>query len=68
MRIPAIVIYAIVIVLGALAISPIFVLMDVDSMPGDIVINQQNLHFHISLFYSLATSVSLALLFWWWRR
>jgi hypothetical protein len=68
MRIPAFVIYAIVIILGALAISPIFVLMDVDAMPGDIVINQQNLHFHISLFYSLATSVSLALLFWWWRR
>jgi len=53
---------------GALAISPVFFLMDVDTVPGDIVINQQNLHFHISVLYSLATSVSLALLFWWWRR
>jgi hypothetical protein len=68
MRVPAFVIYAVMVVLGALAISPIFFLMDVDAMPGDITINQQNLHFHISVFYSLATSVSLALLFWWWRR
>ena len=68
MRVPAFLIYAVMIVLGALAISPIFFLMDVDAMPGDIVINQQNLHFQIPVFYSLATSVSLPLLFCCWRR
>jgi hypothetical protein len=37
-------------------------------MPLDIAINRQNLHIHIPLLYSIGTSVSMALLFWWWRR
>jgi hypothetical protein len=68
MSIRAMIIYAVVIVLGALVISQAIVLMDPDPRPFDIVINRQNLHIHIPVLYSLETSVVLALLFWWWRR
>ena len=68
MRVPSFVIYAFVIVLGALVISQILAQLDLDPMPGDINIVRQNLQIHIPLMYSLGTSVVLALLFWWWRR
>lgn len=68
MRIPSFVIYAAIIVLGALVISQGLALMDLDPMPGDIDISRQNLQIHIPVLYSLGTSVVLALLFWWWRR
>jgi hypothetical protein len=68
MRIPSFVIYAVVIVLGALVISQILAQLDLDPMPGDINIVRQNLQIHIPLMYSLGISVVLALLFWWWRR
>ena len=42
--------------------------LDLDVMPGDIMINRENLHIHISVLYSLGASVVLALLFWCWRR
>jgi len=62
------VIYAIMIFLGALVLSQVIDMMNPDPMPLDIAINRQNLHIHIPLLYSLGSSVSLALLFWWWRR
>jgi hypothetical protein len=61
-------IYGVMIVLGALVLSQVIDLMNPDPMPLDIAINRQNLHIHIPLLYSLATSVSFVLLFWWWRR
>ena len=68
MRVPSFLIYAVVIILGALVLSQAIELMNPDPMPFDIAINRQNLHIHIPLLYSLGTSVVLALLFWWWRR
>ena len=67
MRIPGFIVYALIIVLGALVISQVLAFMDVDPMPGDFTIDRQNLHFHVSSLYSLGSSVVLALLFWWWR-
>jgi Protein of unknown function (DUF2905) len=60
--------YAVMIVLGALVLSQVIAMMNPDPMPLDIAINRQNLHIHIPLLYSIGASVSLALLFWWWRR
>jgi hypothetical protein len=68
MRVPSFLIYAAIIILGALVLSQGIALMNPDPMPLDIAINRQNLHIHIPLLYSLGTSVVLALLFWWWRR
>jgi 5-hydroxyisourate hydrolase-like protein (transthyretin family) len=68
MRVPSFLIYAVIIILGALVLSQGIALMNPDPMPLDIAINLQNLHIHIPLLYSLGTSVVLALLFWWWRR
>jgi hypothetical protein len=68
MRVPSFVIYLGIIVLGALVLSVALAFLDLDVMPGDIVINRPNMHIHISLLYSLGASVSLALLFWWWRK
>lgn len=68
MRIPSFMIYAGVIVLGALALSVALAFLDLDVMPGDIVFNRDNMHIHISVLYSLGASVVLALLFWWWRK
>jgi hypothetical protein len=68
MRVGTLVIYAVVIVLGALVISPGLAMLDLDPMPGDIDFVRQNLHIHVPVLYSLGTSVVLALLFWWGRR
>jgi hypothetical protein len=68
MRIPSFVIYAGVIVLGALALSVALAFLDLDVMPWDIVISRPGLNIHISVLYSLGASVVLALLFWWWRK
>ena len=68
MRIPSLLVYAAIIVFGALALSQVLALMDLDPMPWDITINRENLHIHIPVLYSLAGSVVLALLFWVWRK
>lgn len=68
MRIPAFMIYLGVIVLGAAVLSVALSFLDLEAMPGDIVINRPGLNMHISVLYSLGASVSLALLFWWWRK
>ncbi len=68
MRVPSILVYAAIIILGALVLSQVLTLMDLDPMPWDITYNRGNLHIHIPLLYSLAGSVVLALLFWYWRK
>ena len=68
MRAQTVLIYAVVIVLGALVMSPGLALLDFDPMPGDFDFSRQNLQIHVPVLYSLGTSVVLALLFWWWRR
>ena len=61
-------IYLGIVVLGALAFSQAIALMDLDPLPGDILYTSGNLHIHIPVIYSLATSVVVALLFWFLRR
>ena len=68
MRIPSFLIYAGIIIVGALLISQVLAFIDLDPMPFDITINRENLHIHIPVLYSLAGSVVLALFFWYWRR
>ena len=68
MRVPSFLIYVAIIVLGALVLSQALALMDLDPMPWDITYSRENLHIHIPVLYSLAGSVVLALLFWFWRK
>jgi hypothetical protein len=61
-------VYLVIILVGTLVFSQAIALMDLDPMPGDILYDRGNLHIHIPLLYSLATSVVVALLFWFFRR
>jgi DUF2905 family protein len=61
-------VYLLIIVVGTLVFSQAIALMDLDPLPGDILYDRGNLHIHIPLLYSLATSVVAALLFWFFRR
>ena len=68
MRIPTFMVYVAIVLLGALVLSQVINLLNLDPMPWDFTINRENLHIHIPLLYSLACSVVLALSFWYWRR
>ena len=61
-------IYFMIIVLGALLLSQVIALMDLDPLPGDIMYDQGNWHIHIPVLYSLGASVVLALVIGWLRR
>ena len=61
-------IYLGILLLGALVLSQVIALLDLDPLPGDIIYDRENWHIHIPVLYSLGTSVVLALLFWFLRR
>ncbi|HWD27384.1 MAG TPA: DUF2905 family protein [Rhizomicrobium sp.] len=61
-------IYLVIVLVGALVFSQAIALMELDPLPGDILYDHGNLHIHIPVLYSLATSVVVALLFWFFRR
>jgi hypothetical protein len=67
-RVPAWLVYVVVLVVGALVLSQAIALMGFDPMPGDIMYDRENLHIHIPVLYSLGGSVVLALLIWWLRK
>ena len=61
-------IYLGIILLGALLLSQVIVLMDLEPLPGDIAYDHDNWHIHIPVLYSLGASVLLALVIGWLRR
>jgi hypothetical protein len=68
MRIPGSVILILIIVLGAIVLSPVVAFLELGPLPGDITFNWQNQHVFLPFTQSLIASVSLALLFLWARK
>jgi hypothetical protein len=60
--------FAILIVLGALVLSPVVAYavgyLGLDPVPGDIPLSYGNIHFVLPVAYSLGASVVLALFYW----
>jgi hypothetical protein len=68
LRIPGSVVLIIVVVLGAIVLSPVIALLEIKPLPGDFTFNWQNHHVFLPFTQSLIASVSLALLFLWARK
>ena len=56
------------IVLGALLLSQVIAMIDLEPLPGDILYDQGGWQIHIPVLYSLGASVVLALVIGWLRR
>ena len=54
---------AIILILGAVALSPAIAAFDFDPMPGDIAFRWGQAHVNIPVAYSLCASLGLALLY-----
>ncbi len=61
-------IYLGIILVGALLLSQVIVMMDLEALPGDFRYDHDKWHIHIPVLYSLGASVVLALVIWWLRR
>jgi hypothetical protein len=57
-------IYAGMILGGALLYSQAIAMMDLDPMPGDIIYNQGSWHINIPVLYSLGAVAVTGLIFW----
>jgi hypothetical protein len=57
-------IYAVIILGGALLYSQVIAMMDLDPLPGDIIYNQGNWHINIPVLYSLGAVALTGLIFW----
>ena len=68
MRIPGSVVLILIVVLGAIVLSPVIALLEIEPLSGDIAFNWQNHHIFLPFTQSLIASVSLALLFLWARK
>ena len=53
----------IILLLGALALSPVIAALELDPLPGDILFRMGNTPVNIPVAYSLCASVGLALLY-----
>jgi DUF2905 family protein len=60
--------WTVIILLGALILSPAVAYFDFAPLPGDIHVNYDNMHFYLPFTSSLIASVVLSLLFWLLRR
>jgi hypothetical protein len=68
LRIPGSVVLILIVVLGALVLSPVVALLQIKPLPGDLTFNWQNHHIFLPFTQSLIASVVLALLFLWARK
>jgi hypothetical protein len=68
LRIPGSVVLILIIVLGALVLSPVIALLQIAPLPGDVTFNWANHRIFLPFTQSLIASVSLALLFLWARK
>ena len=46
---------------GALVLSPVVALLELDPLPGDFAFSVNDTHIHVPVFYSLCASAGLAL-------
>ena len=68
MRIPASLVFLSIVLLGALVLSPMVAMLDIDPLPGDIRFTWQNHAIFLPLTQSAIASVTLGLLFMFARR
>jgi hypothetical protein len=61
-------IYLLIFLLGALALSQAIAQIGLDPLPGDISYDHDTWHIHIPVIYSLGASGVLAFVFWFFRR
>jgi hypothetical protein len=68
MRIPASMIFLSIVLLGALVLSPVIALLEIDPLPGDLRFSWESHQIFLPLTQSAIASVSLGLLFLWARK
>ena len=57
-----------IVVMGAGVLWPAVAYIPIQPMPGDVMINQPDLHIYIPLTTCISASVVLTLLFWYLRK
>ena len=57
-----------ILIVGAAALAPAIGYIGLDPLPGDFVINQDNLHLAVPVTYSLCASMGLGLLYYFMKR
>jgi hypothetical protein len=50
-----------ILVFGALVLSPVVALLELDPVPGDFAFSARDMHIHVPVLYSLCASGGLAL-------
>jgi hypothetical protein len=60
--------YGLLIVVGALVLSPIIIQIAPDPVPGDFRVDFQDIHFLFPVAYSLGASAVLSLFYWVMKR
>ena len=68
MRIPGSVVLILIVLVGALVLSPVIAYLEISPLPGDVAFNWGSHHIFLPFTQSLIASVSLALLFLWARK
>ena len=62
------ILFVCLIIMGGAVLWPALVMIPLDPMPGDVTINQPDLHIYIPLTTCISASVVLTLLFWYLRK
>lgn len=68
LRIPGSVVLLLIVIMGAIVLSPVIAYLELSPLPGDMTFNWQNHHIFLPFTQSLIASGSLALLFLWARK
>ena len=68
MRIPGSVVLILILMLGALVLSPMIALLQIPPLPGDVTMNWGGHRIFLPFTQSMIASVVLALLFWFARK
>ena len=57
-----------IVILGAAVLAPVIAYLGLDPVPGDFVINRDNLHLAVPVTYSLCASMGLGLFYYFMKR
>ena len=57
-----------IVIVGAAALAPAIAYMGLDPLPGDLAINQGNLHVAVPVTYSLCASMGMGLFYYFMKR
>jgi hypothetical protein len=68
LRIPGWTVFAGIVVVGALVLSPVIAQLEIPPLPGDMTFNWANHHIFLPFTQSLIASAAVALLLYWARK